>query len=77
MTPTRCEKCNADFAGDPIPEEQRHLFGGKTNFSRVIGIYDERLDCTVAWRCPDCGHDTPRPQKEIDAVADRWEREKR
>jgi hypothetical protein len=34
-----------DYTGEPIPEQDRHLFGGETNFSRVIGIYDDRLDC--------------------------------
>lgn len=55
-TPTECPECKADFKGPPIPEDQRHLFGKYENFSRVINVYDQRLDRGVAWRCPDCGH---------------------
>lgn len=70
-TPTRCEICGADYDGGPIPENIRHLYSPPYRWSRVIAVYDDRLDCTVAYRCPDCGHQTPRPAAEIDAVADR------
>jgi len=29
---------------------------GKGKFSRKIGLYDWRVDRTVAWQCPDCNH---------------------
>lgn len=50
-----CPLCKADLTGEPIPEESREFYGTHTHFSRRIGIYDQRRDCTVAWRCPDCG----------------------
>ena len=31
-------------------------YGDATHGSRRIGIYDRGRDRTVAWRCPDCGH---------------------
>jgi hypothetical protein len=37
----------------------------------VIAVYDDRKDCTVAYKCPDCGHEVPRPVDEIIAVMDR------
>jgi hypothetical protein len=57
---TRCPNCDANLVGDPIPEQQRHHFGGKKNFMRTIGLYDDDRDMTIAWRCPDCGHEWPR-----------------
>lgn len=60
MTPDRCPKCDANFTGAPIPEDARHHYGDKTHFSRVVGVYDFNLDRTVAWLCPDCGHQWPR-----------------
>ena len=51
-----CPACKADLHGELIPEEQRKWYGDATHFNRVIGIYDRDLDMTVAWRCPDCGH---------------------
>lgn len=60
MPPKRCPACNADFTGEPIPEESRHHYGDATHFSRVIGVYDYDLDRTVAWECPDCQHQWPR-----------------
>lgn len=29
-------------------------------WGRQIGIYDMEKDRTVAWQCPDCGHQWPR-----------------
>jgi DNA-directed RNA polymerase subunit RPC12/RpoP len=68
-TPTHCDRCGADFDGGPIPEDIRHHYGS-SRWSRVIAVYDDRLDCTVAYECPDCGHETPRPMSEINAVRD-------
>jgi len=53
-----CPSCGASFQGGMIPEDQRHLFGGKAHFSRMIGIVIN--DRVVCWRCPDCGHMWPR-----------------
>jgi len=50
-----CDRCGADFQGEPIPEKSQHLFGA-THFSRKIGIYDLVKDRTVEYQCPDCGH---------------------
>ncbi len=50
-----CPNCNANFQGDPIPEEDQHLFGA-THFSRKIGMYSLEEDRTTGWMCPDCGH---------------------
>lgn len=56
MSTYECPLCSADLRGKPIP--QKHIdkgyYGDATHFSRVIGIYDQASDRTVAWRCPDC-----------------------
>lgn len=49
-----------DLTGKPIPERHRDMYGGKTHFSRRIGLYDTARDRTTAWRCPDCGIEWPR-----------------
>ena len=49
-----CPACESLWQGEPIPPEQQHLFGDKQWFSRVFAIYDQRVDGTVAWQCPDC-----------------------
>ena len=60
-TPTTCPKCGGDLRGHPIPEKDRHQFGGATHFSRVIGRYDKALDRTIEWICPLCAHTWERP----------------
>lgn len=55
-TPTECPECKADLRGPEIPEQYRHYYGGLERYSRVINVYDQRLDRGVARRCPDCGH---------------------
>lgn len=58
-----CPKCNADLRGDPIPDEyikEGHYGEGATHFYRTIGIYSMEQDRTVAWKCPDCGHEWER-----------------
>lgn len=55
-----CPACGADLTGAEIPEQHRHMYGGRTHFSRVIGIeysYDhsERYDGVSEWNCPECG----------------------
>lgn len=69
--PTKCEKCGSDFDGGPIPEDIRESYEQPWRWSRVIAVYDQRRDCTVAYRCPDCGHEVPRSADEIRAVEDR------
>jgi ribosomal protein L37AE/L43A len=55
-----CPGCGGDLRGGEIPPGDRDHFGGKAHFSRKIGIYDRGADRTVAWRCPDCGHEWAR-----------------
>jgi hypothetical protein len=55
-----CPNCKTDLTGEPIPEKDREAFGGATHFDRQIGIYDRRLDRTVAFKCPDCGYEWAR-----------------
>jgi len=68
---SECPACGADLRAAPIPAASLHLYGyGRkatcdgcgqpAHFSRLIGVYDERRDRTDHWRCPDCGHVTPR-----------------
>lgn len=54
---TTCPNCGANLVGDLIPEKDRWLFGNATNFNRTIGVYDVHKDCTVRWKCPDCGYE--------------------
>lgn len=48
-----CPHCAADMQGDPIPEQDQEAFGGKTHFSRLIGISNG--DSIQWYKCPDCG----------------------
>jgi hypothetical protein len=54
-TPMECPLCKASLRASPIPEEQRHHYGGATHYSDVIGVYDHARDRTTHWRCPECG----------------------
>lgn len=48
---------------EPIPQEyidKGFYRPGVTHYSRTIGVYDYARDCTVAWRCPDCGYEEAR-----------------
>jgi hypothetical protein len=54
-----CRFCGSDLRGPEIPEDDRKHYGGKTHFSRVIGVeygYGSpfRYDGVSEWRCPDC-----------------------
>jgi hypothetical protein len=60
----RCPHCDADLRGEPIPEDQRELFGGHTHGLRGIVQVDPDLGRAVAYYCPDCGEnmwEKPRP----------------
>ena len=57
--PMICPRCRADFREEEIPPADQPSYGGETHFSRVIGIYSHEADATVAWQCPDCGHEWP------------------
>lgn len=63
MTITRkhCSHCGADLddSNPAFPEGTRR-----------IAIYDRGLDCTVSYRCPDCGVTEPRSITEVLAIAD-------
>ena len=52
----RCPECHADLWGDDIPEYEREHYQPPYKWRREIAIYDRDLDCTVAWKCPDCNH---------------------
>jgi hypothetical protein len=51
-----CPACGADWRGEEIPAEERHLYeGNSTHFSRLIAA-------DRAWECPDCRKQWPRPE---------------
>lgn len=54
--PDQCPFCEESLQGEPIPEESRHLYGGKTHYSlritvQITGVYDGGL----YYQCPSCG----------------------
>ena len=49
-----CPACGASWIGEPIPEEDQHLFGGAKSASRLVGKTDWDLDMVCEWICPDC-----------------------
>lgn len=51
----RCPHCGVSLQGEPIPEKDLGYYGGRTHFSRKIGIEERDRDRTVWWLCPDCG----------------------
>lgn len=56
-----CPSCKSDLRGEPIPEANQRMFGGKTHFSQRIGqeirgVYDGVL----IWHCPMCDYAWPR-----------------
>lgn len=54
-----CPSCNVSLQGEPIPAHSQDSYGA-THFSRKIGLYSRERDRTVAWKCPDCGHEWER-----------------
>ena len=56
----RCPACGSDLDAGPIPTELRRYYAPGARASRRIAVYDEDMDCTVAWKCPGCGHEWPR-----------------
>lgn len=68
-----CPNCESNLEGDLIFDTFMKQYGdeekalatagmyGATKtegrWKRQIGIYDMDRDRTVAWRCPDCGHE--------------------
>jgi hypothetical protein len=60
-TSDTCPSCSSNLQGETIPEEHREMFGGKTHFSRLIGVEIQGLyDGVAYWKCPDCGHEWER-----------------
>jgi len=55
-----CPFCGVSLTGTPIPEKDRPSFGGRSHFTRKIGIYDTAADRTIEWECPDCKKRWPR-----------------
>ena len=67
-----CPRCKSNLEGGLIydtfiekyGDEQKALESAKMygatktegRWGREIGVYDSIRDMTVAWRCPDCGH---------------------
>ncbi len=51
-----CPNCGADWQGEPIPEEDRHLYAeGTTHFSKLIGVEVRgKFDGVCYWECPEC-----------------------
>ncbi len=56
-----CKKCGADFLDKEIPLEHREHYGDSTHFSRRMAFYDQDLDRTTSYGCPDCGNKEYRP----------------
>lgn len=54
-----------------LPSGVKSIFGDVRRYSRVIAIYDSRLDHVVAWRCPDCSFEWART--EFPSGPLRWE----
>lgn len=57
-----CPNCKVSFIGDIIPESIARHYSG-THWRREIAIdggFMGVYDGTVAYRCPDCGHEYPR-----------------
>jgi predicted RNA-binding Zn-ribbon protein involved in translation (DUF1610 family) len=52
-----CPHCGSDLRYTPIPERDRHMYGGKEWFLRSVVISSRELDRAVAVRCPDCGRE--------------------
>lgn len=85
-----CPHCGADLDGDLIWETGLKMKGSEAgadeyaeaygatrttgHWGRAMGIYDREKDCTVAWKCPDCGEEWERPAEEIEALRDKtWD----
>ena len=61
----RCPECHVSWVGDEILERYRGDYGGRTHYSRVVGIeYPEKYDGVWEWQCPDCGETLPRFRRE-------------
>ena len=59
--PKDCPHCLSDFKGEPIPDRHRHLYGGASHYSRLVGIeVPGEYDGTLYYVCPDCGRAIPR-----------------
>ena len=69
--PTECPRCKASWLGEAIPEHERAQHGGATRYPKLILVDDEDLDCWVAYRCHQCGHDVPRDASELERVRQR------
>lgn len=51
-----CPICGESFIGNEIPEQYKDWYGGKTHFSKIIGIEIPHLyDGCIMWKCGDCG----------------------
>lgn len=56
----RCPQCGSSWLGMEIPEDERWSYGGRTHYSRLIGIVDLHQDRLYKYECPDCKAEFPR-----------------
>ena len=49
-----CPVCNARWFSKEIPEEYHEYYSPPYFYSKLIGIYDSKLDSTVEYQCPEC-----------------------
>ena len=59
MVAGRCRFCCNNLRGELIPIERRDCYGGKTHFSKVVGIeyhgeHAYHHDGVSEWMCPYC-----------------------
>ena len=57
-----CPNCKISFIGEAIPKDIAQYYSG-SHWRREIGIDGGLIgiyDGTVAYKCPDCGHEFPR-----------------
>jgi hypothetical protein len=52
---TAARNAGASTVGKRIPKQHQKAYGGKTHFSRWIGIEDPYKDQLRSIVCPDCG----------------------
>ena len=50
----QCPECGKSWVGKEISRENRKHYGGKTNFSLLVGIETQNYDGIGFWMCPFC-----------------------
>jgi len=54
MCKEKCPNCFQSLNGPLIPEEKRHLYGGKKHSRKEIAFYSRELGRTLFWICTKC-----------------------